>query len=169
MLMAGKEPWGDAPEVMMNCSTSHLPMLSVSEFHSLLARAIHDEDLADRILDLLELAEERLAITVRAGLAIGHAADLAQYGHDKYLPAAAAYLRHGSAHGHGVGHFRERRARLGGVSRRMYARQRKTFDDVLKLLPLASEIPAEIVDRLWHQVLELERRQLARARAAAAR
>jgi hypothetical protein len=143
-------------------------MLTIPEFHCLLARARADEDLAQRVLTVLEFAQTKVATIARAGITVGHAGDLANYAHDKYLPAAANYLRHGSAHSPSMARFREDRARLGGASRWMYARQRKTFEDVLGLLPVASEIPAEVVDRFWHQVLALERQQLANARADAA-
>jgi hypothetical protein len=143
-------------------------MLSTSEFHLLLFRTRSDDDLAERILAVLELASERLASLARAGITVGHDVGLAKYSHDTYLPAAANYLRHGSAHSPSIARFRRDRARLGGASRWLYAHQRKTFEDVLKLLPFTSEIPAQAVDRLWHQVVQLERRQLAKARAAAA-
>jgi hypothetical protein len=142
-------------------------MLSIPAFHFQMVGARGDEDLAERILAVLDLAASKLATLARAGITVGHDVGLAKYSHDTYLPAAANYLRYGSVHSPSIARFREDRARLGGASRWLYAHQRKTFEDVLKLLPFTSGIPAGLVDHFWNQVLTLERRRLAKARAAA--
>ncbi|MCP5528178.1 MAG: hypothetical protein H7A47_15405 [Verrucomicrobiales bacterium] len=144
-------------------------MLSVPEFHLLLARARLDDELARRVLEVLDWADERVTTLLRAGLTLADAGRVARYGHEKYLPAAARYLRHGGAHSPASTEFRRARARLGGVSRALYTRQRETFEDVLELFPLTAKVPAGVVDAWWHQVCALERRRLSKARASASR
>lgn len=139
-------------------------MITIPELHGLLARATHDHELGERVLEVLDWADERLAVLARAGVTVGQAVDLARYGHDKYLRACAAYLR-SPCEGNLI-RFRQCCGRLGGTSKAMYARQRRTFDSVLKLLGLEAVLPPIVANHLWQLVLCLERRGLARVRAA---
>lgn len=155
-------------------------------------QALHDDEHAERLLDVVEWMEHmmqelrgtcapssaglvgdamRRASGISASVkAIADAAALAAYSHDRYLRAAAAYLRSGTDHPD-LREFRARRGRLGGYARTLYALQKRTYDELmvvlLAILPGAAHelLTPQLRDALWLRFKEVERRALSRARA----
>jgi hypothetical protein len=132
--------------------------MNVHDFLNLLRTA--QGETAERILDVLKT--------------LSHDADFVRYSHAKYLPAAKQYREYIQGKHDGsvsLAEARRLRGRLGGVSRWMYAKQRRTFEDVLKLwMPgLAhAAVPDAVHDRLWRELLNMERRLLSQSRAKGA-
>jgi len=130
---------------------------------------------AHELLQLLRTAEGEKAERILDVLkTLSHDHDLVKYAHDKYLPAAKQYrdyIQGKQGANASLAEARRLRGRLGGVSRWMYARQRRTFDDVLKLwIPgwIETSLPESFYSHLWHELLQMERKLLSSSRAKGA-
>ncbi|UCD74557.1 MAG: hypothetical protein JSV91_12305 [Phycisphaerales bacterium] len=146
------------------------------EFTTIVRNCHHDTESLQRFLHVFEDIRTRLLNILHPLKAIADSAVLAQYAHDKYLPACKAYREY--IHGHpGAGprdpRFRKLTGAVGGTSRKMYSLQRETFHDVIKIMGAVlsdatsvqvPDVPGHLLDHLWHKVKTHERLALAHAR-----
>jgi hypothetical protein len=86
-----------------------------------------------------------------------------RYSHDTFLPAACDYLRGKTTADYRFKEARVWRARLGGASRWLYYRQRKTFEQIISLL-CPVPVPEFWIDQLWSVVRTTEIGLLSNAR-----
>jgi hypothetical protein len=98
--------------------------------------------------------------------------ELADYAHDRYLPAAheyREYVRSGRSTKAASRRFREIRGRLGGTSKAMYRRQKETLFSLFRLLVpslLHGPLTDYFLGMLWKRFLAAERNWLAANRRA---
>lgn len=125
-----------------------------ADLNVLMQHAMFDQETLERFLDVFT--------------ALVHDAQFVAYSHNKYLPACRRYqdyLRGRTNADSSLKRARQLRGQLGGFSKAMYGMQRKTFEDVLKMLiPLPEPLENLAVDALWSRFVKLERQWLSAAR-----
>jgi hypothetical protein len=125
-----------------------------TDLNVLMQQAMFDHEMLERFLDVFT--------------ALVHDAQFVAYSHDRYLPACRRYqdyLRGRTNADSSLKRARQMRGQLGGFSKAMYGMQRKTFEDVVKMLiPLPEPLEDFAVDALWSRFANLERQWLSAAR-----
>lgn len=133
------------------------------EFDTLVRRALEDESAFGRFCTVLHEGEMVLAAlgAVWKGLVVG------AYGHARYLPACRAWREHLRSDSEGES-MPVLRARLGGVHKGLYARQKRSFEALVHLLvevPSSSSLPRTLVDYWWNLLKSAESKALRQGRS----
>ena len=130
-------------------------------------RDFHHSFMASLRSGSLSTSMDKISKLVDALIVLKADYKLVEFSNRTFLPAAKEYLQGKNTRHPSLRQSRIARARLGGASRWLYARQKETFVTLLhQMFPV--KIPNQVVDSMWRRIVKSESKVLSRNRKKAA-